>query len=105
MPDFTISYCTGTHPLRFNGTSMSNTEHAGVSHNDIIAAVARVREAAPAYNWKCVPDQWLTTWYALLSDWLDMGLHGCQGSRAAYRFLTALRRPLRQHVVPGWDAI
>jgi hypothetical protein len=34
---------------------MSNTEHAGVSHNDIIAAVASVREAAPAYNWKCVP--------------------------------------------------
>jgi hypothetical protein len=30
--------------VRFNGTSMSNTEHAGVSHNDIIAAVARVRE-------------------------------------------------------------
>jgi hypothetical protein len=40
--------------------------HAGVSHNDIIAAVARVREAAPAYNWnlKCVPGQWLT--YTLL---------------------------------------
>ena len=50
--------------VRFNGTSMSNTEHAGVSHNDIIAAVARVREAAPAYNWKCVPGQWLT--YTLL---------------------------------------
>jgi hypothetical protein len=27
--------------VRFNGTSMSDTEHAGVSHNDIIAAVAR----------------------------------------------------------------
>jgi hypothetical protein len=50
--------------VRFNGTSMSNTEHAGVSHQDIFAAVARVRDAVPMYNWKCVPGQWLT--YTLL---------------------------------------
>ena len=43
---------------------MSNTEHAGVSHQDIFTAIARVRGAVPAYNWKCVPGQWLS--YTLL---------------------------------------
>ena len=50
--------------VRFNGASMSNTEHAGVSHQDIFTAIARVRGAVPAYNWKCVPGQWLS--YTLL---------------------------------------
>ena len=50
--------------VRFNGASMSNTEHAGVSHQDIFTAIARVRDATPAYNWKCVPGQWLS--YTLL---------------------------------------
>ena len=43
---------------------MSNTEHAGVSHKDIVDAVARVRETAPGYDWDCVPGRWLV--YTLL---------------------------------------
>ena len=49
---------------------MSNTEHAGVSHQDIYTAIARVRDAAPAYNyWKCVPGQWLSYTLLLAPIW------------------------------------
>ena len=50
--------------VRQNGASMSNTEHAGVSHRDIVAAVNRVRDVASAYNWDSVPGRWLS--YTLL---------------------------------------
>jgi hypothetical protein len=36
--------------VQLNGASMSNTEHAGVSQKDIVNAVARVRETAPAWQ-------------------------------------------------------
>ncbi len=41
--------------VHLNGASMSNMEHAGVSHKDIVDAAARVRETAPGYDWDCVP--------------------------------------------------
>ena len=43
---------------------MSDTRAAGVSHATILAAVDRVRETAPVYDWNCVPGQWLS--YTLL---------------------------------------
>ena len=43
---------------------MSDTRAAGVSHEDIVAAVARVRDATRGYNWNCIPGQWLM--YTLL---------------------------------------
>ena len=43
---------------------MSNTQNAGVSHEEIIAAVGRVQAAAADYVCDCVPGRWLT--YTLL---------------------------------------
>ena len=63
--DFVPQLCDSIqNAVRLNGASMSNTEHAGVSHKDIVDAVARVRETAPGYDWDCVPGRWLV--YTLL---------------------------------------
>jgi hypothetical protein len=50
--------------VRWNSESMSDTRAAGVSHEQIFAAVERVRTAVPGYDWNCVPGQWLI--YTLL---------------------------------------
>jgi hypothetical protein len=63
--DFVPQLCDSIqNAVRLNGASMSNTEHAGVSHKDIADAVARVRETAPGYDWDCIPGRWLV--YTLL---------------------------------------
>ena len=63
--DFLPQLCDAIQDaVQWNAESMSNTEHAGVSHKDIIDAVERVRDAAPGYNWECVPGRWLA--YTLL---------------------------------------
>ena len=43
---------------------MSNTQKAGVSHDEILMATSRVRIALPGYDWDCMPGRWLT--YLLL---------------------------------------
>ena len=50
--------------VRWNSESMSDTRAAGVSHEQIFATVQRVRDAAPGYDWNCVPGHWLV--YTLL---------------------------------------
>jgi hypothetical protein len=63
--DFLLRLCsTIESAVHWNADSMSDTRAAGVSHEDIIEAVARVRDAAPGYDWNCVPGQWLM--YTLL---------------------------------------
>ena len=47
-----------------NAESMSNTINAGVSHSDILDAIAKVRLALAMYNWDCIPGRWLI--YTLL---------------------------------------
>lgn len=47
-----------------NAESMSNTINAGVSHSDILDAIAEVRLALAMYNWDCIPGRWLI--YTLL---------------------------------------
>ena len=50
--------------VRMNGNSMSNTMHAGVSHDRITAASVAVLEAVDTYQWDCTPGRWLM--YTLL---------------------------------------
>jgi hypothetical protein len=61
--DFLLQICTAVlDAVEHNSQSMSNTAHAGVSHDAILAAVQLVRDAVPGYDWDCIPGycQWLT---------------------------------------------
>jgi hypothetical protein len=63
--DFLPLLCNKIHiAVDQNSISMSNTQNAGVSHEDIVAAVDRVRDATERYDWDCVPGRWLM--YTLL---------------------------------------
>ena len=63
--DFLLRLCDAIESaVKWNGESMSDTRASGVSHATILAAVDRVRETAPVYDWNCVPGQWLS--YTLL---------------------------------------
>jgi hypothetical protein len=68
--DFLLQVCTAVLDAKeHNSQSMSNTAHAGVSHDAILAAVQLVRDAVPGYDWdcmpgRCMPGYWLT--YMLL---------------------------------------
>ena len=63
--DFLLRLCDAIESaVHWNADSMNDTRAAGVSHEDIIEAVVRVRDAVPGYDWNCVPGQWLM--YTLL---------------------------------------
>jgi hypothetical protein len=63
--DFLLQLCDAIEvAVKWNGESISDNRAAGVSHEAILAAVDRVREALPAYDWNCVPGQCLS--YTLL---------------------------------------
>jgi hypothetical protein len=52
--DFLLQICTAVlDAVEHNSQSMSNTAHAGVSHDAILAAVQLVRDAVPGYDWDC----------------------------------------------------
>jgi hypothetical protein len=50
----------GPQPGAVRGRLLSNTAHAGVSHDTIFAAVQLVCDAVPGYDWNCKPGRWLT---------------------------------------------
>ena len=63
--DFLLQICAAVlDAVERNSQSMSNTMHAGVSHDATREAVQLVRDAVPGYDWSCMPGRWLT--YTLL---------------------------------------
>ena len=50
--------------MNANAQSMSDTRKAGVSHDDIMAAIANVRSGIAGYLWDSTPGRWLV--YTLL---------------------------------------
>ena len=63
--DFLLQLCDAIEAaVGRNSESMNDSRAAGVSHEAILVSVDRVRVAVPAYDWNCVPGQWLT--YTLL---------------------------------------
>jgi hypothetical protein len=54
--DFLLEICAAVlDAVERNSQSMSNTMHAGVSHDAIREAVQLVRDAIPGYDWSCMP--------------------------------------------------
>ena len=63
--DFLLQLCGAVESaVSWNSESMSVTRATGVPLEQIFAAVQQVRDAAPGYDWNCVPGQWLV--YSLL---------------------------------------
>ena len=63
--DFLLQLCDAIEAaVGRNSDSMNDSRAAGVSHEAILKSVDQVRKAVPAYDWNCLPGQWLM--YTLL---------------------------------------